>query len=69
MWVILNWLFGWDYVCWKNSAASGIAKVHTSPDGEVYYWRYKSIALLDILPPELGQSVVWLTCKPEKYIK
>jgi hypothetical protein len=24
---ILNWLFGWDYIAWKNGAGQGIARL------------------------------------------
>jgi len=62
---LLNYLFGWDYIYWSNTAASGIARVFVSKDNRVYYYRYKSICLIDEIR-ELEQ-VIWLTCKPEKY--
>lgn len=62
---LLHKLFGWDYVAWQNSASQGIARVHVSADGIVWYWRYKSTQLPDqILRP---QQVLWLTCHPAKY--
>ena len=66
MWRVLHSLFGWDYVAWRNSADRGIARVHVDGMGRVFYWRYKSTRLADlILEPE---QVIWLTCRPEKYI-
>jgi hypothetical protein len=69
MYKLYNWLFGWDYICWQNSADSGIARVHKSKDNKVFYWRYKITNLIDYLPPQHGQRVTWLTCSPDKYIK
>ena len=74
MYKLLNKLFGWDYIYWQNSASQGIARVHTSLDGTVFYWRYKSIKLADILyNPNTNYlelypaKIIWLTCKQEKY--
>lgn len=65
MYKILNYLFGWDYISWNNSADQGIALVHVTEDGDIYYWRYKTINLLDkILKPD---QVIWLTCHSSKY--
>lgn len=69
MYRILNKLFGWDYVCWKNSCGSGIARIHIDKEGKAYYWRYKNTNLIDYLPAEHGQRITWLTCHPSKYIK
>jgi hypothetical protein len=67
MYKLLNTLFGWDYIAWRNSAAQGIARVYKLPDGTTFYWRYKCTKVLDvILTP--GQ-VIWLTCDSTKYIK
>lgn len=62
---ILNKLFGWDYIQWRNSADCGIARVLVDGDGCVYYWRYKSSKLADIIPNK--SAVLWLTCSPSKY--
>ena len=62
---VLNKLFGWNYIYWYNSADQGIARVFVSRDGKVYYWRYKSTKLMDIVTDP--KDVVWLTCRPEKY--
>ena len=65
MYKIFNFLFGWDYIYWKNSAAQGIAKVFKAKDGKVLYFRYRISNLIDeIKKPE---QVIWLTCKPSKY--
>lgn len=64
---ILNKLFGWDYVQWKNSADQGIARVHVDSLDRVYYWRYKITKVADIIQHK--DSVLWLTCHPSKYFK
>jgi len=69
MWRLFNWLFGWDYILWQNGCNSGIARVHMSPDGNVWYWRYKITGTVDFLPANDHRKIIWLTCKPEKYIK
>ncbi len=61
---LLNRIFGWDYVAWKNHADQGIARVHVDWTGRVYYWRYKSTRVTDDIAPE---NVRWLTCHPSKY--
>jgi hypothetical protein len=64
---ILNYLFGWDYILWSNSADQGISRVITLHDGTLGYWRYKYTTCFDeIIRP---RDVRWLTCDPEKYIK
>ena len=68
MYKLLHFLFGWDYISWKNSADSGIARIHVNPDGIPYYWRYKNIDVLDPIPNP-GTRLIFLTCKEEKYIK
>lgn len=62
---ILNYLFGWDYVLWNNSADTGIARVRILPDGKVFYWRYISTNVFDEI--KSADQVFWLTCLPEKY--
>jgi len=66
MWRILHHLFGWDYVAWRNSADRGIARVHVDGMGRVFYWRYKSLRLADLITEP--ERVIWLTCGPEKYM-
>jgi len=67
MYKLLNKLFGWDYIYWKNSADSGIARVHVDYIGTIFYWRYRSTFILDkITKPE---QVIWLTCSSSKYFK
>ncbi len=63
---ILNKIFGWDYVQWRNIAAYGVARVHKTPDEVVWYWRYKNTKLADIIKDK--DQVIWLTCKPSKYL-
>lgn len=65
MYKLLNKLFGWDYIHWENNADRGVARVHQSPDGTVWYWRYKITKCLDVIPGT--NKVVWLTCEPTKY--
>lgn len=63
---ILSKLFSWDYIYWQNNADQGIARVYKTPDNTVYFYRYKSIGLMDKITNQ--KQVIWLTCKPEKYI-
>jgi len=64
---LLNKLFGWDYISWSNFADQGVARVHTSACGKVYYWRYKNTKVADEITNK--EQVIWLTCPPEKYLK
>ena len=68
MYKILNWLFGWDYVFWKNVWTWGISRVNTSKAGMLWYW---TDDLLDKEATELFDptEVIWLTCHPSKYFK
>jgi len=62
---LLNKLFGWDYIGWSNSAASGVARVHVDGMRRVWYWRYKGTKVVDIIVDPT--KVIWLTCSPNKY--
>lgn len=33
MYKLLNKLFGWDYIQWKNTVDSGIARIHVDGNG------------------------------------
>jgi len=66
MWKLYNWLFGWDYIQWSNSATQGIARVYTDYSGKGYYWRYKNTELADEI--KSADQVFWLTCAPDKYL-
>lgn len=71
MYILLNKLFGWDYVYWRNSADHGIARVHSTFYGVPYYFRYKNTRLIDTITQHrvnLG-TILFLTCPPEKYLK
>jgi len=65
MYKILNYLFGWDYITWKNHFGQGIARVHIDKNGNIFYWRYKSIKVAD--PIINANNHLWLTCDPIKY--
>jgi hypothetical protein len=65
MYKIKNLLFGWDYIQWKNSADSGIARVMKLPDGKIVYWRYRNISYMDEIKE--ANQVRWLTCPPSKF--
>jgi hypothetical protein len=65
MYKLLNYLFGWDYIHWKNSADQGISRIRLDGQGLPYYWRYGSARVLDIIATPI--SVTWLTCEPSKY--
>ena len=62
---ILNSLFGYDYVQWKNTAAQGVARIHTDGNGKVFYFRYKCTKVCDVIRE--ADQVLWLTCSPQKY--
>ena len=66
MYKLLNLLFGWDYITWKNIVSQGIARVHVDKNGNVFYWRYKNINVAD--PILKASDHLWLTCSPEKYL-
>jgi len=62
---ILNKLFGWDFVYWKNIATEGISRVRTDYYGEPYYiWAINSRVRIIT-----KSQVMWLTCKADKYLK
>lgn len=65
IWKLLHKLFGWDYIVWKNSAHSGIARVYVDRMNRVFYWRYRSTKVLDVI--KRPEQVIWLTCSPIKY--
>lgn len=62
---LLNKMFGWDYIQWKNNADQGISRVHIGFNGEAYYWRYKTTKLAD--KPNKSGEVIWLTCPASKF--
>jgi hypothetical protein len=67
MWKLWNKLFGFDYILWRNTADTGIARVYGAADGRCWYVRYAITGVIDeVLKKE---QVIWLTCKPEKYLK
>lgn len=65
MYKILNWLFGWDYIAWENTADSGIARVFNDKTGRTFYFRYRCTQVIDEI--RKPTQVVWLTCSPAKY--
>ena len=65
MYKIFNYLFGWDYVYWTNTADRGIARVFITGDGSVCYYRYSVSGLIDVI--QEPKQVVWLTCNSTKY--
>jgi len=72
IWKLCHKLFGWDYIHWENSADYGVARVHKSPEGTVWFWRYKNVKCCDVITSAKGGSsfkVVWLTCKASDYLE
>ena len=64
---ILHYLFGWDYVYWKYAyycVHTGISRIRFDAEGKIYFWRDD-----EIIHIKNKEDVVWLTCKPEKYLK
>lgn len=64
---LMNRLFGYDYIVWKNTADRGIARVIKLPDNRVVYWRYINTKVMDEI--KSPNDVFWLTCEPSKYFK
>lgn len=67
IYTILHLLFGWDYIQWRNSVDQGIARVRTDGFGRVWYWRYASTRVADVIATP--EQVLWLTCSPDKYFR
>lgn len=65
MYKLKNFLFGWDYIYWINTADRGIARVIKLHDGRVVFWRYFSIKVMDEIKDP--KKVFWLTCHPSKF--
>ena len=68
MWRLWNKLFGWDYVVWsyKHSDLPGdVSRIIVDQTGTPYIHEYSEVyrALSD------ASKIIWLTCKPEKYLK
>ena len=71
-WEILNKLFGWDYVNFTPRTASyygsningGNYRLRIGYNGEVFFYMDgRAMSITD------KDSVIWLTCKPSKYLK
>jgi len=67
MWKLWNKLFGWDYIYWTNSADQGVARIMTDFEGNPFYIRYRLTKVIDRI--KTSDQVMWLTCKPSKYLK
>ena len=65
MYLLLHWLFGWDYISWRDHGYYGTARVQIDGMGRVWYWKYRSIAAPTIITDP--SNVLWLTCEPQKY--
>ena len=65
MYKLYKYLFGWDYIHWSNSADQGVARVHKTLDGTVWYWRYRITSIVDEI--KSPNEVIWLTCSSSKY--
>lgn len=67
MYKIFHYLFGWDYIHWKDSLGNqGVSRVYKNPEGVPFYWQYKMISCLEKI--EIPSQVTWLTCHPSKYM-
>lgn len=66
MWRILNWLFGWDYIVGRGV----IYRIRTlkTLGGEYYHIKSDYQGLLGINEANKQDNLIWLTCKPEKYL-
>jgi hypothetical protein len=63
-------MFGWDYIYWQNISGNGIARIHVDAECNPYYYRYKSINLIDKLTKEhiAHYGIIFLTCDRKKYV-
>lgn len=67
MYRLWHYLFGWDYVHWSTPFNNGVARIHTAYEGRIFYWRYKTNDILDVITSP--SQVTWLTCPPSNYFK
>lgn len=69
MWRLWNKLFGWDYVVSKGK----VCRIHNAKNGVSYIVEYTSTQWMEdyVEHTELStiNNYIWLTCKPEKYLK
>ena len=71
MYKIWNYLFGWDYILWKNCLYSGVSRLRILPNGDAYFLTYGNTRLLNNITTGKGNGEVvaeWLTCDKSKYI-
>ena len=67
MWRLLHYLFGWDYIAWKEIGSEGISRVHHGHNGKPWYFRFTTLDVVDEI--EDPNQVVWLTCSSDKYME
>ena len=60
MYKLLNWIFGWNYLYWENTAASGIARIRYTYNGEPYFNQY---SFKKVLLPSKVNFIIYLTCE------
>ncbi len=65
MYKLWHKLFGWDYIYWEEPWASGICRIHIDGEGNPYFYKYKSIKVLNWIKET--EYIRWLTCNREKY--
>lgn len=66
-----NYLFGWDYILWRNTMYGGISRIRELPNGDFYFLTYGDPTLLNNITTGIGNGEViqeWLTCCKSKYI-
>lgn len=66
-----HYLFGWDYILWKNCLYTGISRLRKLPNGDIYFLTYGSPKLLNNITTGNGNGEIvaeWLTCDPAKYV-
>lgn len=67
LWRLWHWLFGWDYIVWTGPGFIAVSRVFNDGDGRTYYWVSRSACLTHEITA--AKDVIWLTCKPSKYLK
>ena len=71
MYKIWNYLFGWDYILWKNCLYTGVSRLKRLPNGDIYFLTYGDNRYLNNISTGKGNGeyvTEWLTCLEDKYI-
>ena len=67
MYRLWNYLFGWDYILWKNCLYKGVSRVRVLPNGTPYYLEYGRMDTFELIKDN-NEVYQWLTCDESKYL-